>query len=133
VDEQITIGIVKEGRFVTLPARQKLRLTRIAMQAAMSPTAGEVDLKPFEGSLLAVEGRGGDEWIYSANVVERAGKTIAAAVAEIVERAREAEGDDAHVTSANGKKRVEDNDAADGTPGVVIEEGLPTEGRPAAE
>jgi hypothetical protein len=134
MDEQVTVGIVREGRFITLPAKQEVRLTRIAMQAATSPTAGEVDLKPFEGNLLAVEGHAGDEWIYSANVVDRAGKTMAAAVAEMIEKAAppEREERDASRTSTKGKKRVGE-DVARATPGVIVEEGFPSEGRSTAE
>jgi hypothetical protein len=69
--------LVRSGRPLALsstpnaaPLRSvPLRATSIAMQEARSPEAGEMDLAPWEGKLLLLEGRDSGGWLYSARIV----------------------------------------------------------------
>ena len=71
------LGLARDGRFEQMAPRPifagTLRLTRIAMQAAQLPESGEVDLSPYEGQAIVIEGHDGGGWIYSARVVKVTG------------------------------------------------------------
>lgn len=81
------LGIVQNGRFQRLtpePAPAgSVRLTRISMQMAIPPESGELDLTKYEGSAIMVEGHNGGGWIYSAEVVDKAGPILTAVVQQV--------------------------------------------------
>jgi hypothetical protein len=47
------------------------RFTTIAMQEARAPESAELDLRPYQGALVIIEGRDAGGWVYSAAVVQR--------------------------------------------------------------
>jgi len=78
------VGIVESGEFQPLLRRRPLggscRLTRMPMQAARSPESEEIDLLPYEGSVIVVRGHDGGGWIYSAEVIADGGPILGALV-----------------------------------------------------
>ena len=74
------IGIVRGGTFhilrPTSSAPFSSRLTRIAMQEARSPDSAEIDLNPYEGQALMIQGHNGGGWIYSAHILDKAGPLL---------------------------------------------------------
>ena len=50
------------------------------MQVAQSPEGEEIDLLPFEGSVILIRGRDGGGWVYSAEVVAEGGAVLNALV-----------------------------------------------------
>jgi len=52
------------------------RLTSIRMQEARSPEVGELDLRPYEGRVLVVEGQDAGGWLFSASILEVAPSLI---------------------------------------------------------
>ena len=80
------LGIVENGEFRMLSPYSSLgpvRLTGIAMQAAMPPEVDELDLAEYEGCAIMVCGHDGGSWIYSAKVIDRAGPILTAVVLEV--------------------------------------------------
>ncbi len=82
--DQWFLGIVQDREFLPLvPGRAfgvPARLTGIPMQAAASPESGELDLARYESRVVLVRGHDGGGWIYSAEVVARAGPILSALV-----------------------------------------------------
>lgn len=80
------LGIVKEKRFQPFQADSSLnssvRLTRISMVAGESPENREIDLTEYEDSAIMVEGTPSGDWIYEAEVVDKAGPILT----EVVQR-----------------------------------------------
>ena len=78
------VGVVEEGEFLPMLGRglrgNTCRLTRMAMQVAQSPESEEIDLLPFEGSVILIRGRDGGGWIYSAEVIAEGGAMLNALV-----------------------------------------------------
>ncbi len=72
--DEVFLGVVEDGLFNLLAPCTPLgcfaRLTSISMTAAIPPEAGELDLSPYEGKVIVVQGHDGGGWIYSASVVE---------------------------------------------------------------
>jgi hypothetical protein len=73
-DNTQLIGSVDDSLFhPMLPADlrgQALKLTRADVKDKIAPDAREVDLTPYNGSLLRIAGQHEGEWIYSAVVLE---------------------------------------------------------------
>jgi hypothetical protein len=61
-----------------------LRLTTVGAKDEAPPETGEIDLAPYEGSVLKVLGHYRDGWIYSAMVVEEVPDSILSIVAQQV-------------------------------------------------
>jgi hypothetical protein len=72
------IGEVRDGQFCLLWPKegsgQILRLTKIGIMAAQSPEAAQLDVGT-DGVLLVSGQRNGD-WIYTAEISERAGPIL---------------------------------------------------------
>ena len=78
------LGIVQDGKFHSLsPKTASDRLTNIQMQEARSPESGELDMTEYEGSAIMVRGHDGGGWIYSAEIVDKAGPILTAVVREV--------------------------------------------------
>ena len=76
--ESCYVGMVRDGRFqpwlpASAPRGTLLRLTSIHMQEARSPESGELDLRPYEGRLILLQGRDGGGWLYSARLIRTFG------------------------------------------------------------
>ena len=82
-------GVVQDGKFAPIGAGAPERFTTIAMQAALPPESGELDLTPYEGKAGMICGHGGDGgWVYSASVVDEAGPILTAVVYQVFGRTR---------------------------------------------
>jgi hypothetical protein len=70
------LGIVQNGEFLVLTTPfsggHKVMLTTIPMQAAENPEGKKLELTEYEGSAIMVKGHASGEWIYAAEVVEKA-------------------------------------------------------------
>lgn len=81
------IGIVDHGEFKRLLPSGHVddcaRLTRLAMQAALPPETGELNLEKYEGMAIMVRGYDAGGWIYSAEIVDRAGPILTAVVQQV--------------------------------------------------
>jgi hypothetical protein len=79
------LGVVRDGGFVHLePADVKdSQLTNIAMQEAMGPEGGELDLSPYEGNAIVVRGYDSGGWIYSPEPIDEAGPILTAVVLRV--------------------------------------------------
>lgn len=64
-------------------AVSSMRLTRMGMQAAAAPESQEIDLSPYEGKALMVQGQEGSDWLYSAEVIDEAEPILTAVVQHI--------------------------------------------------
>lgn len=79
------LGIVQGGLFRRLtPIRDVAggcRLTRAkAKDKSRSVDAKAIDLAPYEGIALLVEGRNEDLWVFDVKIVERAGPILSGVV-----------------------------------------------------
>jgi hypothetical protein len=74
------VGAVEHGRFRRMYPpwidERYLRLTTMGVKDDAGPAAGEIDLSPYNGSILRVLGHYEDGWIYSATVVEQVPDSI---------------------------------------------------------
>ncbi len=84
------LGIVRGNKFQPLEASSSLsnsfRLTRISMVAGESPENREIDLTEYEGSAIMVEGTSSGEWIYEAEVVDKAGLILTHVVQHVLSK-----------------------------------------------
>jgi len=73
-EQRTVMGQVVDGELCPLGAEAYLamsyRLTSIQMQEARAPEVGELDLRPYEGAVLVVEGQDAGGWLYSASILE---------------------------------------------------------------
>ncbi len=80
------LGIVNGNQFQPFETDSSLdssvRLTRISIVAGTSPESDEIDLTEYEGSALMVGGTPSGEWIFDAEVVDKAGPILT----EVVQR-----------------------------------------------
>jgi hypothetical protein len=80
----ILIGVVENGVLrIVLPKSflsGSIRFTSIAMQMAVPPESGELDLSQYEGRAIAIQGHNGGGWIYSARVIDSGGPIVTALV-----------------------------------------------------
>jgi hypothetical protein len=78
------MGLVQNGRLrLSVPSgrlESSVRLTRIAPQAAESPESAEIDLSEYEGVALMVTGDDQGAWIFSAEIIDKAGPILSAVV-----------------------------------------------------
>ncbi len=89
-DDQF-LGIVEIGQLQLLQpenlAGTSVRLTGIRMQEAASPESREIDLTEYEGKAIMVRGHdGGGEWIYSAELIDKAGPILTVLVQKLFSR-----------------------------------------------
>ena len=74
------VGAVDNGQFRRMfPPwinERYLRLTTVSVKDDAGPEVGEIDLGPYDGSILRVLGHYQDGWIYSANIVEQVSESI---------------------------------------------------------
>jgi len=86
-DNDLFLDVVQNGQFQCLtptPARTGLvGLTRIPMQAAQPPESAEINLNEYGGSAVMVRGHNGGGWIYSAEVVDKAGPILTAVFQQV--------------------------------------------------
>jgi hypothetical protein len=82
------LGVVEHGRlrrmFPLWIDDRFLRLTTVGVKDDVAPETGEIDLVPYEGSILKVLGQYRDGWVYSAMVVEQIADSILAIIARQV-------------------------------------------------
>ena len=73
------LGIVRNGYLRRLTPVRDLgagcRLTRESPDAA-APERGEIDLRPYEGCAILVEGEQREFWVHSAAVLEQGGPIL---------------------------------------------------------
>jgi hypothetical protein len=85
--QDLFLGIVQNRQFHPLgskfPLGSSIRLTHIQMQTAMSPESGELDLTQYEGSAIMVQGHSGGGWIYTAQIIDKAGPILTAVVKRV--------------------------------------------------
>lgn len=88
--DQALLGIVQNGRFNALTpasaAGRPIKLTRIAMQEAMSPESREIGLAEYEGKAIMVRGHASGDWVYSAEIIDQAGPILTAVVEKAFKR-----------------------------------------------
>lgn len=81
------LGIVKNNKFQPLetdsPLDSSVRLTHISVVAGTSPESQEIDLTEYEDSAIMVEGIPSGEWIYEAEIVDKAGLILTEVVQKI--------------------------------------------------
>lgn len=81
------LGLVERGELrLVLPqvfADGARKLTSVGMMAPEPPERGQLDLKPYEGSAIMVEGFDSGKWIFEAEVIERAGPILTAVVRQV--------------------------------------------------
>lgn len=78
------IGTVELGMFRPLDrSGGSFKLTGIPMQAAQSPESKEIRLNKDEGCVLMVRGQASGGWLYSAEVIDRAGPILSDVVKKI--------------------------------------------------
>jgi hypothetical protein len=69
------VGSVKDGLFHPMTpshARgQALKLTTAGVTEKIAPEARQIDLEPYNGSILRVTGQHENDWIYSATILEQ--------------------------------------------------------------
>ncbi|SMQ78416.1 hypothetical protein SAMN05444673_3423 [Bacillus sp. OV166] len=73
IQNQFT-GIVENGEFHIRKKEpheecNKLRLTKIPLQAAQTPESAIIDLSSYEGKTITVSGKEDGCWIFSANII----------------------------------------------------------------
>jgi hypothetical protein len=78
------LGIVRGNRLQLLEtdSSSSVRLTRISVVAGASPESQEIDLTEYEDSAIMVEGTHSGEWIYEAEIVDKASLILT----EVVQR-----------------------------------------------
>lgn len=85
------LGIVRDNKFQPLEASSSLnssvRLTRISVVTGASPESQEIDLTEYEGSAIMVEGTPSGEWIYEAEIVDKAGLILTEVVQRLFDQA----------------------------------------------
>lgn len=85
--QDLFLGIIQNSQFHPLgsgfPPGSSVRLTSIQMQEARSPESGELDLTPYEGSAIMVQGHGGGGWIYAAHIIDKAGPILTMVVKRV--------------------------------------------------
>jgi hypothetical protein len=82
----ILIGLVEDALFHSaLAGIQSVgsRLTSIGVPEARPPESGEIDLREYEGSAIAVEGVPQGGWIFSAEIVDKGGPLITALIRRV--------------------------------------------------
>lgn len=88
VDNTQFVGGVEHSRFRPMfppwIEDRFLRLTTVSVKDDAGPAAGEIDLTPYDGSIMRVLGQYQDGWIYSATVVERVQDSVLSIVARQV-------------------------------------------------
>ncbi len=85
------LGIVENGRFITLlPEKPSAELTTIQREEARSPESGRINLAPYEGGAVMVQGNDNGGWIYSASVIDHAGPILTAVVRKVFARKKRA-------------------------------------------
>jgi hypothetical protein len=87
VEQGALLGLVEGGELQILaPANSAggaARLTQISMVEAVGPTSREIDLQPYEGTILIVRGHDGGGWIYEAEIVEEGGPLLTSIVRRV--------------------------------------------------
>lgn len=83
------LGVVQGGLFRRLtPIRDPgggCRLTRAkAKDKAKSVDAKAIDLSPYEGTALLIEGRNQDMWVFDVDIIERAGPILSGLVQHVL-------------------------------------------------
>lgn len=70
------LGIVENGHFRPLEPKLLfgtfLKLTNISREEARSPESGALDLSEYEGATIMVQGDVDSDWLYWAQVIDRA-------------------------------------------------------------
>jgi hypothetical protein len=81
------LGIVEKGLFKVLasdhPMRGAYRLTSLPINAQQKPVTAEITLSDLEGHAVLLQGVESEEWIWSANVLERGGLIAGAIASEV--------------------------------------------------
>lgn len=81
------LGIVDSNKFQPLETDSSLdssvRLTRISVVAGASPASDEIDLTEYDGNAIMVEGTPSGEWIFDAEVVDKAGPILTEVVRRV--------------------------------------------------
>lgn len=81
------LGIVQDGKFQQLiPTGGSARFTSIQPQESVPPEGGELDLAQYEGSAVMLRGHDQGGWVYSAEVVDKAGPILTTMVRVVLGR-----------------------------------------------
>ena len=83
-DKIKVMGLVKGGKLsLSVPSGRSdpfARLTRMSPQEAAPPEQEEIDLAEYEGTAIMVTGYDAGSWIYSAEIIDKAGPILSAVV-----------------------------------------------------
>jgi hypothetical protein len=86
------LGFVQGEQFAIIHpekmTRKQLRLTTVASREAKIPEQGLVDLSPYEGQVIMVEGVDTGRWLYEAKVIDRASPIMLTVISELFAGAR---------------------------------------------
>lgn len=86
-NESQFLGIVQDEKFWPLTSTPGpagyTQLTTIQMQASVPPESGRIELTEYECKAIMVQGHGGGDWIYSAEVIDEAGPILTAVVGRV--------------------------------------------------
>ena len=83
------LGIVQGGRFRSMLPRgiTTARLTQMQMQEARAPESSEIDLAPYEGNAILIQGIASGGWVYDAEVISQAGPILTMVVERLFDGA----------------------------------------------
>jgi hypothetical protein len=81
------LGVVHEGQFQPLAPESavgvSLQLSRLSMRMADPPESDMLDLSPYEGKAIVIQGDGHGGWIYSSQVIDTAGPILTMVVQRV--------------------------------------------------
>ncbi|MCJ7445474.1 MAG: hypothetical protein MUO26_13300 [Methanotrichaceae archaeon] len=88
-DEQF-LGLVKDEKLMLLVPEVRsghiVKLTEMPIQAAINPEVQEISLRKHEGKAIMVIGKGSDDWIYSAELIDLAGPIVSTLVQKVFKK-----------------------------------------------
>jgi hypothetical protein len=81
------LGLSRAGQFSVIHperfAEKGVGLTTIRASEARAPESSRLDLSPYEGRLIMVEGVDHGGWLYEARVIDQAGPIMSAVIREL--------------------------------------------------
>ena len=79
-NRDILIGIVRDGKFYTLPSEPPLSsptlLTKMRMMESIPPETKQLRLDKYEGKTIAVEGHNQGSIVYDAHIIDVGGYIV---------------------------------------------------------
>jgi hypothetical protein len=84
---EVFLGVVMGGKFHQLEPAPRFpgdrRFTSMPVQESVPPESRELNFHEYEGSVIMIRGRNNGGWVYSAEVVDKAGPILTAVVQRI--------------------------------------------------